>query len=195
MSEQGYINYFETLEVPVDCKPGEVRKQYRKKIKDLLIEISRVAKGEMTEDKRDLYLLEMAKLNTAFYILRDHALREKYVADRERVISLEDQWRTAVEKEAADAERLRRQYDAEVRHFLGTYLEELMLEAGRDPECVEASNWDPAHERHASRTLRHYRQRLYHEIHERLPYYQITEPKIDWDERAATAAVLLKKGA
>jgi hypothetical protein len=70
-------------------------------------------------------------------------------------------------------------------------MEELVLEAGRDPECVEASHWDPAHERHASSVLRHHRQRLYHQIHERLPYYDITRPEIDWEERARTASAML----
>ena len=66
-----------------------------------------------------------------------------------------------------------------------------MLEAGRDRDCVETSHWDPYHERHASRVLRHYRQRLYHEVRERLPYHEVSKPEVDWDERARTVAVLL----
>jgi hypothetical protein len=195
MSEQGYIDYFEVLDLSHECKPGEVRKQYKNLMKDLVIEIARAAKEGMTDEKRDRYLLAMAKLNTAFYILRDNERRQRYVEDRERVISLEDQWREAVEAGQENQEGLRRAYDAAVRHFLATYMEEYMLEAGRDAECVEASRWDAAHERHASGILRHYRQRQYHEIHERLPYYLITKPDIAWPERAqAVASVLTGKG-
>ncbi|MBI2431393.1 MAG: J domain-containing protein [Candidatus Hydrogenedentes bacterium] len=191
MSEQGYINYFEVLDLPVDCKPGEVRKNYKKLMKDLVIEIAKAAHEGMTDDKRDKYLLDMARLNTAFYILRDNDRRERYVQDRDKVIALEDQWRASVNEQRDDQESLRRAYDAAVRHFLATYMEEYMLEAGRDAECVEASRWDLAHERHASRVLRHYRQRLYNEIHERLPYFQITPPAIDWSERSRTISAIL----
>jgi curved DNA-binding protein CbpA len=188
MTQEGYIDYFAVLKLPAECKPGEVRKEYKRLMKDLLIEIARV---EITPARRDKYLLDMAQLNAAFYILRDNELREKYVQDRNRVMELEDEWRAAVEKVAPEADGLRRKYDGAVRHFLSTYMEELVLEAGRDPECVEASNWDPAHERHASRVLRHYRQRQYQAIHERLPYVQITKPEIDWAERGRTAALLI----
>lgn len=191
MSEQGYIDYFEVLDLPHECKPGEVRKTYKTKMKDLVIEIAKTAKEGMTDDKRDRYLLEMAKLNTAFFLLRDSERRARYEKDREQVISLEAQWREAVEAGSPEQEPLRRAFDASVRHFLATYMEESMLEAGRDAECVEASHWDAAHERHASGILRHYRQRLYHEIHERLPYYIITKPEIDWSERAETVAGIL----
>lgn len=196
MSEQGYVDYFEMLGLGHDCKPGEVRKNYKKLMKDLVIAISKAAQSEMTDAKRDQFLLDMARLNTAFYILRDNERREKYEADRERVIQLEDEWREAIEQKRESAEPLRRAYDAAVRHYLTTYMEELILQAGRDQECVEASNWDLAHERHASRVLRHYRQRQYHEIQERLPFFQVTTPQIDWEERARTVSALLsEKGA
>lgn len=191
MSEEGYINYFEVLDLPQDCKPGEVRKNYKGLMKDLVIEIAKAAKEGMTDSKRDRYMLEMAKLNTAYFVLRDNERRDRYMQDRDRVISLEDQWRAAVESGEGDQDGLRRGYDAAVRHFLSTYMEESMLEAGRDAECVEASHWDPAHERHASGVLRHYRQRLYHEIHERLPYYLVTKPEIDWSERSKAVGQLL----
>ena len=192
MSDKGYINYFEVLGLPEDCKPGEVRKTYRKAMKDLVLEIARV---EITGDRRDKYLLDMAKLNAAYYILRDNDRRRQYVEDRNKVMRLEEEWRRAAnEASEEEADRLRRSFDAALRHFLSTYMEELMLEAGRDRECVEASNWDPSHERHASRVLRHYRQRLYTEIHERLPYYEVTEPHINWDERSRTVGELLAAG-
>ena len=75
--------------------------------------------------------------------------------------------------------------------FLTVYVEEAMLEAGRDKDCVDASNWDSAHERHAFRILRHYRQGLYQEILERLPYCEVTAPAVDWDERTRTVAALM----
>ncbi|MCH7719335.1 MAG: hypothetical protein IIB21_07675 [Chloroflexi bacterium] len=68
---------------------------------------------------------------------------------------------------------------------------EAMLEAGRDKECVDSSHWDAAHERHASAILRHYRHRLYHDVLERLPFYEVTKPEIDWDERARIVSSLL----
>lgn len=192
-TESSYINYLEVLELPEDCKSGEAIRAYKKKMKDLVIEIARV---EITEERRSTFLLEMARLNAAYYILRDKDLREKYLADRAQVMQIEEEWRATVEKEPAseDADRLRRSYDTVLRHFLSTYMEELMLEAGRDKECVEASHWDAAHERLATRVLRHYRQQLYREIHERLPYYEVTQPDINWDERKQVVAELLKVG-
>jgi len=188
MSDQGYVDYFEILSVPPDCKPGDVRKNYKKMMKDLVIEIHSVA---LTPDRRDRYLLAMAQLNAAYYILRDNDLRETYVRAREEVMRLEAEWRRAAEEYAGNADTLRRQFDRALRDFLSDYMEDLMLEAGRDKECVENSNWDPYHERHASRVLRHYRQRLYHEIHERLPYYDVTKPDIDWNERSRVVAALV----
>jgi curved DNA-binding protein CbpA len=192
MSQESYVNYFEILELPDDCKPGEVRKNYKRLMKDLVIEIHRT---RLTEDLRDKYLLKMAQLNAAFYILRDSERREHYVTSRARVIELEEEWQQAADADPEGADKLRRAFDQALRDFLSTYLEELMLEAGRDGECVEASHWDPYHERHAGRVLRLYRQRLYNEIHERLPFYDVSKPEIDWDERAGVAAALLNEGS
>ena len=191
MSDKGYIDYFTVLELPEDCHPGDVRRKYKKAMKDLVMEISR---AELTADRRDKYLLAMAQLNAAFYILRDNALREQYVEDRQRVMALEEEWRQAAGKSLEEADGLRRRFDQALRHFLSVYMEELILEAGRDKECVENSHWDPYHERHAGRVLRHHRQRQYNEIHERLPYYDVTQPKIDWDERRRTVAAILREG-
>ena len=193
MNDGGYVNYFEILDLPHDCKPGEVRKQYKRKMKDLLLEISRSQSGLETlgQEKRDHFLLEMAQINAAFYILRDTERREKYWSDRTKVIALEAEWREATDTNAAVQEKLRRTYDAALRHFLSTYLEEFMLLAGRDPECVEASNWDLAHERHAGPILRHFRQQLHQEILERLPFYETTEPQVDWEERDRAVSALL----
>jgi hypothetical protein len=177
MSDQGYINYFSVLDLEEDCKPGEVRKNYKKKMKSLIMEIGRV---EITQERRDTYLLDLATHNASYYILRDNARREQYLSDRKNVMGLESAWGEAVASNSEEMDGLRRKFDGALRDFLSAYMEELMLEAGRDPECVEASRWDPAHERHASRVLRHYRQRLYHEIHERLPFHDVTEPVIDW---------------
>lgn len=188
MSAEGYIDYFKTLDIEPTANPGEVRKGYKRLIKELLAELSQ---ARMSEQSRNAYLLRMAQLNAAFYILRDEDRRKRYVEDRDRAIQLEQEWGVAVESNADSAESLRRQYDGALRHFLSTYMEELMLEAGRDPECVEASGWDYNHERHAGRVLRQYRQRQYHQIHERLPYYDITRPQLDWTERARVAASLV----
>jgi len=190
MSDSGYVNYFEILGLPDTCKPGDVRKEYKRHIKDLLLDIQQRTMNEAT---RDRYLLSMALLNASFYILRDNDRRENYVRDRGAVIKLEAEWREAVEHNAATADSLRRQFDVSLRHFLATYLEELVFEAGRDTEAVEASGWDPNHERHASRVLRHHRQRLYQEIHERLPFTEVTKPEINWDERGQTVARLLSE--
>ncbi|HOV60363.1 MAG TPA: hypothetical protein PK349_04790 [Candidatus Hydrogenedentes bacterium] len=181
--ETGYVDYVALLGLPPDFKPGDVRRVYRKKMKDLMVEISR---AEITEERKNHYLLQIAQLNAAFYILRDRERGEKYLADRKEVMDLEEEWRTHAD-DPEKSDQLRRRFDQTLRAFLSTYLEELMLEAGRDPECVECSHWDAAHERHASRVLRHYRQRLYQVIHERLPYYDITPPRIDWEERMDVA--------
>lgn len=192
MTDDGYINYFEVLELGEDCKPGEVRNSYKKLMKKLLTEIGRT---QITDSRRDAFLLDLAKHNAAYYILRDNELREQYVRDRSRVIELEQAWHKAVEENLDTVDTQRRSFDAALRHFLSRYMEELMLQAGRDKECVEASHWSRAHERHASRVLRHFRQRLYNEIHERLPYYDITEPAIDWDERKSLIKNTLAQGA
>lgn len=192
-ADKSYVDYFATLGLTADCKPGEVRKNYKKMMRDLVVEIHQT---ELSGERRDAYLLKMAQMNAAFYILRDNDRRERYVEDRKRVIALEREWRQAANAAAdpAKTESLRRAFDNALRHFLSTYMEELMLEAGRDPECVEASGWDPYHERHASRVLRHHRQRLYHQIHERLPYYDVTPPQLDWEERRRTAATIIAEG-
>lgn len=180
MTDDGYINYFHVLELAEDCKPGEVRNNYKRLIKKLLMEIGRT---QITDSRRDTFLLDIAKHNAAYYILRDNDLRQHYIDDRKAVIALEAAWHEAVEHTSDALDSSRRKFDAALRHFLSRYMEELMLEAGRDKECVEASHWSRAHERHASRVLRHFRQRLYNEIHERLPYYEITKPEVDWEER------------
>jgi hypothetical protein len=186
--DKGYINYFALLGLDETAKPGEIRKSYRQRMKDLVMEIARV---EITEDRRAHYLLEMATLNAAFYLLRDSATRDAYWTLRNEVIALEQQWRETADSGSGDADTARRTYDSKLRLFLSRYGEEAMLEAGRDKECVEASNWDAAHERHASRILRHYRQSLYQQILERLPYYEVTTPRIDWEERKRTVAAIL----
>ena len=191
MSDQGYIDYFAVLGVPEDAKPGEIRNQYKRAMRDLVIEIQR---AEITADRRERFLLDLAKLNASFYILRDTQRREQYVTDRKKVMATEIEWRNAVEAGTAAADPLRRSFDAALRHFLSRYMEEFMLAAGRDPECIEASRWDHSHERHASKILRHFRQDQYHQIHERLPYYDVTRPEIDWDERERTAREILTAG-
>ena len=135
MSDQGYIDYFEVLGLPHDAKQGEVRNQYKRKMRDLVMEIQRV---EITADRRERYLLELAKMNAAFYILRNNALREQYEKDRNAIIALEAEWQAAVSSGRGDADQLRRNFDAALRHYLSRYMEELMLVAGRDEECVEA---------------------------------------------------------
>lgn len=192
MSEEGYIDYFAVLELTEEANPGEVRKNYKKLMKTLVMDIAR---AQITQDRRSAFLLQMAQLNAAFYILRDNDRRAAYVEARKRVIDLEESWRKAVE-DGSDTEKWRRQYDSALKHFLSTYMEDLMLQAGRDKDCVEASNWDLNHERHASKVLREHRQRLYHVLQERLPYHEITKPELDWDERRKTVQELLTaKGA
>lgn len=191
MSDQGYIDYFTILGVEEDAKPGEIRNTYKRAMRDLVIEIQR---AEITADRRERFLLDLAKLNASFYILRDTQRRDQYVADRKSVMALEIEWRNAVEAGAVEADSLRRSFDAALRHFLSRYMEEFMLAAGRDPECMEASRWDHSHERHASKILRHYRQEQYHQVHERLPYYDVTRPEINWEEREQTARAILATG-
>lgn len=193
MDENVYINYFSVLGLDEECKTGDVRKNYKKMMKDLILEIHST---EVTPDQLDQYLLTMAKLNAGFYILRDEERRKTYVEHRKKVIQLEKLWCEKGEKDPSspEADQLRREYDRVLRDFLTKYMEELVLEAGRDKECVETSNWDPHHERHASRVLRHYRQKLYSQIHERLPYYDVTKPNIDWAEREHTTEQILQGG-
>ena len=188
MSDDGYVNFFEILELDESAKPGEVRKNYKRMMKNLVMEIARV---EITTERRAHYLLEMAKLNAAFYILRNAATRETYWGKRAEVMALEGRWREAVERGTDEADALRRAFDGQCRDFLAAYVEEAMLAAGRDGDCVEASHWDAAHERHASRILRHYRHDLYGRVLERLPYVEVTPPQVDWAEREQTAAAIL----
>jgi hypothetical protein len=186
--DKGYINYFALLGLDETAKPGEVRKNYKQRMKELVMEIARV---EITDERRSHYMLEVATLNAAFYLLRDLETRDAYWTLRNEVIAFEQQWREAADSNSGDIDTARRTYDSKLRLFLSRYGEEAMLEAGRDKECVEASNWDAAHERHASRILRHYRQSLYQQILERLPYYEVTTPRIDWEERKRTVASIL----
>ena len=75
----GYIDYFAVLGLDDTCKPGEVRKNYKQEMKNLLIEISRT---QITPDQRDKFVLDLAMLNAAFYILRENDLRERFAEDR-----------------------------------------------------------------------------------------------------------------
>jgi len=189
--ENGYVDYFEVLGLDETAKPGEVRKSYRTKMKELVAEIAAV---EITEERRSRYLLEMAKLNAALFLLRETDLRDAYWSDRKQLIALERQWRDAANA-GQDTNELRKSFDSQVRGFLSRYVEDAMLAGGRDKECVEVSYWDAAHERHASGILRQYRQELYRQILERLPYADVTKPNIDWDERRRFVTGVLAQGA
>lgn len=188
--DAGYVNYFEVLDVEPSAKPGEVRNAYKRKMKAL---IETIRGAELTEERRNRFLLDMAKLNAALLTLRDPEVRDAYGTERERLIALEAEYRAA--GEAKDLERLdvlRRQFDGDIKTFLSKYVEEAMAGALSDKECFEASHWDQAHARHASRILRHYRHMLYQRILERLPYTEVTPPAIDWDRRRDFVASLLK---
>lgn len=187
-SDKGYVNFYEVLGLAENANPGEARKTYKKKMKNLVSEIASV---EITAERRAHYLLEMAKLNAAIYILRDKDKRKEYWSLREELMALEETWRNAPADDAELRDTLRKAFDGKVRHFLSTYVEEAMLEAGRDKDCVEASHWDPYHERHATRMLRHYRHGLFQDILERLPYSEVTPPEIDWEERTRTVDAIL----
>ncbi len=187
--DSGYVDYRTVLDLPENYKPADVIRTYKKKMKNLVIEISQT---KVTQEQRDQYLLLMAQLNAAFYIFRDRARGESYLRERDEVIQLEEEWRT-VTGDPAKSDVMRRRYDQALRSFLAKYMEELVLEAGRDPDCIESSGWDAAHERYAGRILRQYRQQRYHKIHERLPYYEITPPVIDWSERAVFVDNLLER--
>ncbi len=179
--DSGYIDYRTIIELPDSYKPADVIRSYKKKMKRLVIEIG---EGKIDQEREDHYLLLMAQLNAAFYIFRDRQRGETYLRERDAVIRLEEQWQ-AVADEPDESDAMRRRYDQALRNFLAKYMEELVLEAGRDPDCIENSGWDAAHERRAARVLRQHRQQRYHKIHERLPYYEITPPTIDWVERAS----------
>ncbi len=81
-----------------------------------------------------------------------------------------------------------------MKSFLSKYVEETVLQAGLDREVAETSRWGPAHTRHATKLLREYRQRIYHDILERLPFHEVTPPKVDWDERARVVDTLITGG-
>ncbi len=193
MTEQsGYIDYRTVLELPDNYKPADVIRTYKKKMKRLVIEIN---DKKIDREQEEQYLLLMAQLNAAFYILRDRQRGEAYLQERDAVIALEQEWRAVAEDDPAQSDTLRRRYDQVLRNFLAKYMEELVLEAGRDPDCMEHSGWDAAHERLADRVLRQHRQQCYHGIHERLPYYEITPPVIDWEERAVFVDHVIEEGA
>ena len=154
--DSGYVDYRTVLDLPENYKPADVIRTYKKKMKNLVIEISQT---KVTQEQRDQYLLLMAQLNAAFYIFRDRARGESYLRERDEVIQLEEEWRT-VTGDPAKSDVMRRRYDQALRSFLAKYMEELVLEAGRDPDCIESSGWDAAHERYAGRILRQYRQQL-----------------------------------
>lgn len=188
--DMGYTDYREVLALPENYKPADVIRNYKKRMKQLLIEIS---ENRQADDRRDHYLLLMAQLNAAFYILRDRQRGETYLLERNEVMRMEEEWRTATGKgDAGEEDALRRKYDQALRNFLAKYMEEFVLEAGRDPECVENSGWDSVHERLAGRILRQYRQQRYHEIHERLPYFEVSAPDIDWETRYSFVEELLE---
>ncbi len=187
-ANSGYVDYFEVLGLEPGAKPGEVRKEYRRRMKDLVAEIARV---EITPERRGRYLLEIAKLNAALCVLRDQDERDRYWETRQNLMALEEEYRQADASGSQETDLLRRRYDAQLRDFLSKYVEEAMLLAGRDKEAVEASHWDSAHERHASRLLREYRHMLFQEILERLPYAEVTRPEVDWNERSRAVAALL----
>lgn len=189
--DAGYVNYFEILSLNDQANPGEVRKTYKRKMKSLVGEIAR---AEITDDRRAYFLLEIAKLNGAVYILRDKAKREAYWAERADLISLEERWCSVDPSDRETSDTLRREFDGKAKSFLSKYVEETMLEAGQDKEVVEASHWNPAHARHAARLLRHYRHLLYHTILERLPYHEVTPPSIDWEERTNEVAAIMAAG-
>ena len=188
----GYIDYAAILGVDDDARPGDVRNVYKKRMRELVRDIS---EATMTEAKRSHFLLEMAKLNAALYLLRDRELRDAYCAARAHLIELERDWRESVEQGGADSEDLRREYDRLLRDFLSRYVEELMLTAGTDPECLESSGWDAAHARHAAPLLRRYRHTLQLQIIARLPYFEVTPPRVDWPEREAWVNRMISEGA
>jgi hypothetical protein len=186
-NQAGYVNYFAVLGLGEQAKPGEVRRAYKTAMKKLIGEIE---KTEITEERREQFLIDMALLNAALYILRDAGSRTAYLDDRNRLIELEQAYRES-DPDSDEGDRLRRRFDGALRDFLSKYVEEAMLTAGRDKECVELSGWNPAHERHASPILRRYRQELYQQVLERVPFVGITTPDIDWGERRRLVAEML----
>ena len=92
MPDSGYVNYYHVLGLEDEANPGEVRKTYKRLIKKLVQDI---AQQQITEAKRDEFLLEMAKLNAAVYLLRDKKRREEYWSLRGELIALEQEWTAA----------------------------------------------------------------------------------------------------
>jgi curved DNA-binding protein CbpA len=190
MSEAGYINYFEILGLGEDANPGEVRNTYRKKMKALRDSVT----DTIPEDRRAQFILDMAKLNAAVFILRDQAKRAAYAQERQALIDLEKRWtdQAAKSSDPESTDALRREFDARARSFLSKYVEETMLEAGQDKDVAELSGWNIFYARYALKLLRHYRHLLYHDILERLPFHVVTQPSIDWAERRRTVAAILQ---
>ena len=120
MSDEGYINLFETLDLDESANPGEVRKTYKRAMKNLVMDIAR---AEITEERRAHFLLEMAKLNTAVYILRDKEMRETYWSARSDLIALEEKWCAAAETDPDAADDYRKEYDGKLRSFLSRYVD------------------------------------------------------------------------
>ena len=187
-SDAGYINYFDTLGLANGANPGEVRKTYKRAMKKLVQEI---AQAEITPDKRSAFILDVARLNAACFVLKDKERREVYWEEREGLIAMEAEWSALDESDTEGHERIRAPFDSRVRSFLSKYVEEMTLTAGQDKEILEASHWNEAHARYATSLLRYYRQHLYNDILERLPYHEVTRPKIDWEKRKSTVHELL----
>ncbi len=187
-SNAGYVNYFETLGLADGANPGEARKVYKRMMKKLVQDIART---EITPDKRSAFILDVARLNAACFVLKDKDRREIYWAEREALIAMETEWCALDESDTEAHEKIRSNFDSRVRSFLSKYVEEMTLTAGQDREILEASRWDEAHARYATSLLRYYRQHLYNDILERLPYHEVTKPKIDWVERQSTVVELL----
>lgn len=184
----GYIDYYAILGLDATANPGTVRNTYKKLMKQLLVDVS---KSEQTEERRDHFILEIAKLNAAVTVLKDKDKREAYDTERAALIALEKEWCALPDTDKEGLDKYRRQFDARVRAFLGKYVEETVLEAALDREVAETSLWNPAYTRHATKLLREYRHRLLHDILERLPYHEVTRPEIDWSERSAAVDRLL----
>ncbi len=192
MPESGYINYYELLGLTNGAKPGEARNAYKKRIKNLIADFS---SQDQTRDRVNAFVLDMAQLNAAVYVLRDNTRREAYWDERADLIALEDRWVALGDASTPESDALRREFDTKIRAYLSKYVEEMTLEAGTDKHVVEASQWGEGHARHATRLLRLFRHNLYHQILERLPYHQVTRPQIDWAERKTTVAELISNGA
>lgn len=184
----GYINYFDTLGLADNANPGEVRNAYKRMMKKLIQDI---ANTEITPEKRSSFILDMARLNAACFVLKDKDKREAYWLERDALIAMEAEWCAVSDADTKEHERIRTKFDSRVRSFLSKYVEEMTLTAGQDKEILEASNWNEAHARYATSLLRYYRHHLYNDILERLPFYEVTKPKVDWDERRSTVAELL----